>query len=159
MTRAAAFLTPLRCEQVTEDDWILLAPLRYSSAVLDREIVVPEGFVTDFASVPRLPFIYWFTGGKAAAPATLHDWIYRDGAVDISRDQGDAVLAEAMEVRGYWRARTWMMWAGVRVGGAWSYKTRAPHEPRAQALFSRPIHAPSFWRRLAGRPGALYSPV
>jgi Protein of unknown function (DUF1353) len=127
--RPAQFLTPLRCEQVTEDDWILLEPLRYYSAVLEREIAVPAGFITDYASVPRLPFIYWFTGGLAAAPAVLHDWLYRTDSQDVSRAQADAVLAEAMGVRGYWKARSWFMWAGVRIGGHWSFETRSAHAP------------------------------
>ena len=121
----AQFLTPLRAEQVTEDDWKLTSSLRYWSAILNRMVVVPEGFVTDFASVPRLPFIYWFTGGKANAPAVIHDWFYRTNTEDITRATADALLAEAMDAKGYWKVRTWSMWAGVRLGGYWSYDKRA----------------------------------
>jgi hypothetical protein len=121
------FLSALDVRQINEKDWELLAPLRYYSELLGREVVVPAGFVTDFASVPRLPFIYWFTGGKAQAPAVLHDWFYRTNTEDITRAGADALLAEAMEARGYWKIRTWAMWAGVRIGGYWSYDTRATH--------------------------------
>ena len=119
------FLTKLRVEQVTEDDWVLLEPLVYSSELLGRKVTVPAGFVTDFASVPRLPFIYWFAGDTAKAPAVLHDWFYRTNTEDITRATADALLAEAMEVRGYWKIRSWLMWAGVRIGGYWSYDTRS----------------------------------
>jgi len=118
------FLSPLQVEQIDEKNWRLLADLRYYSALLGREVVVPKGFVTDFASVPRLPFIYWFTGGTADAPAVLHDWFYRTNTEDITRKTTDALLAEAMDARGYWRVRTWSMWAGVRIGGYWSYEAR-----------------------------------
>ena len=136
MTPRAQFLSRLQVEQITEDDWRLLAPLRFYSVVLGRMLEIPAGFVTDFASVPRLPFIYWFTGGKADAPAVLHDYFYRTGTEEVSREQADAVLAEAMDTRGYWRIRTWTMWAGVRVGGYWSYETRAVHpiEPSLATL-------------------------
>jgi hypothetical protein len=123
--RQAAFLTSLDVRQISEDDWELLAPLHYYSPLLSREIIIPAGFITDFASVPRLPFIYWFTGGKAHAPAAIHDWFYRTNTEDITRATADALLAEAMEARGYWKIRTWSMWAGVRIGGYWSYDTRS----------------------------------
>lgn len=121
---ASEFLTKLRVEQVTEDDWILLEPLVYYSELLGRKVTVPAGFVTDFASVPRLPFIYWFAGNTAKAPAVLHDWFYRTNTEDITRATADALLAEAMEAQGYWKLRSWLMWAGVRIGGYWSYDTR-----------------------------------
>lgn len=123
----AQFLTPLRVEQVTEDDWRLTHSLRYWSAILDRMVVVPAGFVTDFASVPRLPFIFWFAGDTAKAPAVIHDWFYRTNTEDITRATADAVFSEAMEAKGYWKIRTWAMWAGVRIGGYWSYDTRRAH--------------------------------
>jgi hypothetical protein len=118
------FLSKLRVEQIDEENWRLLAPLRYFSVLLGRVIEVPEGFVTDFASVPRLPFIYWFVGNTADAAAVLHDWFYRTNTEDISREKADSLLAEAMESLGYWKARAWFVWAGVRVGGYWSYETR-----------------------------------
>jgi hypothetical protein len=125
MPRKSGFITALQVEKVTEDDWILLQPLRYYSESLGKEVVVPAGFVTDFASVPRWPFIYWFTGGKADAPSVLHDWFYRTNTEDITRAGADALLAEAMAARGYWKARIWMMWLGVRIGGYWSYDKRS----------------------------------
>jgi hypothetical protein len=124
MTPAAQFLTPLRVEQVNENDWRLTSSLRYWSAILDRMIVVPEGFVTDFASVPRLPFVYWFTGGKFQAAAVIHDWLYRRRSEKVSRAEADAVLAEAMKALGYWLPRQWFVWAGVRIGGYWSFEKR-----------------------------------
>lgn len=118
------FLSSLQVEQIDEDNWRLTAPLRFYSARLDRLIEVPRGFVTDFASVPRFPFIYWFTAGKFQAAAVIHDWFYRTDTEDITRAAADAVLAEAMEALGYWKVRQWFVWAGVRIGGYWSYDTR-----------------------------------
>lgn len=119
------FLTPLAVIQVTETDWRLETPLVYWSEMLDRQLVVPSGFITDFASVPRLPFIYWFAGGATEAPAVLHDWFYRTCNEEVTREQADALLYEAIVARGYSRLRGWLMWAGVRVGGYWSYQTRS----------------------------------
>lgn len=74
-----AFLTPLRVEQVSEaaGTWRLLEPLCYVSPIFGGLIVVPAGFVTDFASVPRLPFSYWLFGGVGQAAAVVHDYLYQ----------------------------------------------------------------------------------
>lgn len=125
MKIAAQFLTHLRVEEVDEKNWRLTSSLRYYSAILDRVVVVPEGFVTDFASVPRAPFIYWFAGDTARKAAVIHDWFYRTSTEKIDRATADAVFAEAIEALGYWKARSWFMWAGVRVGGYWSYEARS----------------------------------
>jgi hypothetical protein len=129
MSVTPMFLSPLRVEQLDKDNWKLLDTLRFYSVELGRMILVPTGFVTDFASVPRLPFIYWATGGTAEAPAVLHDWLYRTGAESVTRKQADAVFSEAIISREYyWKLRAWSMWAGVRIGGYWSYQTRARNE-------------------------------
>jgi hypothetical protein len=121
----AMFLSPLQVEQIDDKNWRVLTPLRFYSVELGRMVIVPAGFVTDFASVPRMPFIFWFTGGTAEAPAVLHDWLYRNGAESVTRSQADTVFKEAMDSREYyWRIRTWAMWAGVRVGGYWSFHER-----------------------------------
>jgi hypothetical protein len=125
--KEAGFLTSLQVEQVDDDDWRLISPLNYWSALKSLFYEVPKGFVTDFASVPRLPFIYWFMGGKAEAPAVLHDWMYRTGSEGVSRADADAILYEAVKSAGYWRARAWLMWAGVRIGGYWSFESRSIH--------------------------------
>lgn len=119
------FLSALRVEEIDEDNWRLLYPLIFYSAVLGREIVAPEGFVTDFASVPRAPFIYWFAGDTARKAAVIHDWLYRTDSETVTRAEADAVFAEAIEALGYWKIREWFMWAGVRLGGYWSFETRS----------------------------------
>jgi len=111
-------------EEVDAGNWRLTGPLKYYSQILDRIVVVPEGFVTDFASVPRLPFLYWMAGDTARKAAVIHDWFYRTNSEKIERPIADAVFAEAIEALGYWPIRKWFMWAGVRVGGYWSFETR-----------------------------------
>lgn len=106
---------------VDDGKWRLCAPLIYSSDAINRTITVPADFVTDLASVPRLPVIYWLCGGRANKPAVVHDFLYSNGIVP--REQADAVFLEAMEVVGVpWVYRK-LMWAGVRVGGASHYAT------------------------------------
>lgn len=77
------------------DTWRLGMPLRYWSKLLDRLVEVPEGFVTDRASVPRLPLAYLLAGGAADEGAVVHDYLYQTHPV--TRAEADAVLLEAME--------------------------------------------------------------
>lgn len=112
----AQFLTSLKAERVG-DNWVLLAQLRYQSDVAKGIIVVPKGFATDFASVPRLPFTYMLAGDTAHAPSVVHDFLYRNHVG--TRRIADAVFLEAMKVAGEPRWRRWLMWSAVRLGG-WS---------------------------------------
>ena len=106
----------------------LTAPLRYTSDLLGCTVVIPAGFVTDLASVPRRLVTWFLTGGRAPRPAVVHDFPYQfgtftrdDGSTfEVSKDTADAVFAEAMAVdpiSGTNAVTRWLMWAGVRVGG------------------------------------------
>ena len=100
--------------------WRVDEPFSYQSDIAHRLITIPAGFVTDFASVPRLPIIFWLTGDTSREAAVVHDYLYRTGI--LPRDTSDKVFFEASAVSGVpgWRRR--LMYWGVRLGGALSYK-------------------------------------
>jgi len=116
------FLTALDVELVDDDQndgrgaWRLTEPFVYQSDIAGN-ITVPAGFVTDFASVPRVPVAFWLTGDTAHDAAVVHDYLYTTGQVD--RATADAVLLEAMALSGIpaWR-RYAMYWAVRAFGGA-----------------------------------------
>jgi hypothetical protein len=126
------FLSEFEARAVGRKQWALLTPLQakvfYANG--DEEwVIVPAGFVTDGASVPRLPLAYMLFGGRARKAATLHDYLYsrfRD------RSFADAVFFTAMEKEESATVRL-LMWLGVRVGGWSRYVDRkeipAPPEP------------------------------
>lgn len=124
---AARFVTPLRVELLTVDrssdgrgSWRLLADLVFLSDLLATAVTVPIGFITDFASVPRLPVAYFLVGNTSHQAAVIHDWLYTRH--DTTRAVADAVLREAMAAAGAPAWRRWLMWTGARLGGrgAWS---------------------------------------
>jgi hypothetical protein len=94
-------------------------PLVYRSDVASTIIKVPEGFVTDLASIPRLPFVYLLLNGFADEAGVVHDYLYSVGT--LPRDVADKVLYEACILTGVsaWKASA--IYAGVRVGGASHY--------------------------------------
>lgn len=117
------FLTDLEVELVSDatnsgrGTWRLTAPLVYQSDVAKQTFTVPAGFETDFASVPRAPIAFLLTADSAHAASAVHDFLYTPPH-QVARDIADAVLKEASEVSGVPDWRAWLMWAGVRVGGA-----------------------------------------
>lgn len=117
------FLSNLLLEDATNDDdgrWIVARELIYESDIANCTIIVPAGFQTDLASVPRLPVVYLFMGDRAHRAAVIHDWIYSQGL--FSRKLADAVFREASAATGVNSVVRWLMWAGVRIGGSSHYK-------------------------------------
>ncbi len=114
------FYTELEVEPADEYDdnlWRLQRNLNYYSGVLGKAVIVPAGFVTDFASVPRIPIAYDLCGSKANKASVVHDYLYAKGNI-CTREQADAVFKEAMAITGVPTWRRNLMWAAVRVFGS-----------------------------------------
>lgn len=112
-------LTPTAVEHVGGREWVLIRELRYEHPHYGL-IVVPEGFHTDFDSVPRLPFAYWLAKNASVTGAVVHDWLYASGRIGdrpISRLEADRIFRDVMEEEGvsWWRRA--MIYRGVRLGG------------------------------------------
>ena len=123
-----------------------LAPLRYESDLAASTIIVPAEFITDLASVPRLPLAYLIAGARAPGPSVIHDYWYQHPDLD-DRQLGDGVFAEAMAVHqpdlGFEAEMApirGLMWGAVRSGG-WLPWMR--HGKRAASL--NPIWSASKW--------------
>ncbi|HSW19537.1 MAG TPA: DUF1353 domain-containing protein [Ramlibacter sp.] len=132
------FLSRLRVDRLDDTShdgrgtWSLSTPLVYESDVARRTIVVPAGFVTDLASVPRLPFAYLLTGGIAHSAAVIHDWLYTVHAIGsqpIDRATADAIFREAARMCGASAFQAWLMYQGVRLGGGNSWSRPGPKQP------------------------------
>lgn len=104
------FITRLVAELIEEagdginngERWRLITPLVYSRSN-GEIIIVPAGFISDGASVPRVPVAYLFFGGYARKAGILHDYLLTQG----TRAEADKVFEEALsatpQVKG-WRA-------------------------------------------------------
>lgn len=101
--------------------WSLVHPLVFNSDIIGRRIVVPQGFTTDYASVPRVPLAYWLTGDTAHASAVIHDYLCREWypACKISWRMAADVFRECMWHEGVpvWR-RAIMHWAVMQADPA-----------------------------------------
>lgn len=110
------FLTSLETTKASNNQWKLLKPLTYD--YLGTHITAPAGFVTDFASVPRIPLVFSVFGDRAHEAATIHDYLY---SIKHNRKQADSVFKQALLEDPYisdWKAQA--MYIAVRAWG-WKY--------------------------------------
>jgi len=104
---------------VSTDYFRLTESLEYESELVGR-IVVPVGFVTDFASTPRLvwwlipPEDYHYTRG-----AVVHDWIYNQHL--YQKAVCDLVFLEAMTALQTPKWKRTVMYLAVKWFGASAY--------------------------------------
>ena len=121
------FVTTLKTDQTDRRTYTLIDDLVLADEELGA-ITVPRGFQTDFASIKVLHNAFLFVlfalvSGYGNYAATVHDWLYLNG--QVSRKEADLVLYRALRAEGVARWRAWLMWAGVRIGGAKQY-TKTP---------------------------------
>lgn len=98
-----------------------------------RTITVPQGFLTDGASVPRFLWSLFPAWGSYSRAALVHDYLcYRlhEGnphPEGLTRRDADRVFAEAMKVCGTAAPIRLVMYVGVRIG---EYQGRLPFQSR-----------------------------
>jgi hypothetical protein len=99
-------------------------------------VVIPVGFVTDFASIPKILWNILPPVGTYGKAAVVHDYLYRKGEVSleclicedghpvrmVTRKEADFRFREAMQVLGTDFLVRWIIWAGVRMGGWWAFR-------------------------------------
>jgi hypothetical protein len=96
------------------EDFELEEPFRYVRSGRP-DLQVPQGDVTDLASVPTA--LTWLVPryGRHTLPALLHDHLVVPGMDPDVREDADALFRDAMAETGVPLVRRWMMWAGVSV--------------------------------------------
>ncbi len=90
----------------------------FTLLVNDYRFTVPEGFVTDLASVPRILWpIYAPNDVKTIGPAIMHDYLYSCPG-HRARRSIDAMFYSALIVSGNSVLTAYLYWVGVRLFGA-----------------------------------------
>lgn len=140
---SSSFTGALVVEDKLDGNWVVVRSFYYDIGALgaNRHVVIPEGFTTDFASIPKpLWNILPPNGCAYDRAAVVHDFLYRGGFIteflpgefelepeievhhDPTRAEADSILNEAMTISGVGRLKRWLIYSGVRVGGssAWS---------------------------------------
>jgi len=93
----SSFTAPLEVRQIPRTKyWIVMRGFDfYVDKPGGETIHVPEGFITDFASIPRFAWpIIGHPAGEYAQAAALHDWLYSENA----GEQGDTYIKRPRDV-------------------------------------------------------------
>ncbi len=124
------FQGPLKAEEIGTSCgrtvWRLLEDLVF--VLGPRKYVIPKGFETDLASVPRVPIVYLIWGDRAHREAVLHDYLYRKDSVilnecnlivsrEIPKEDADWLFRTAMISRGQPYYIYQPMYLAVRIAG------------------------------------------
>jgi hypothetical protein len=81
-----------------------------------RTITAKRGFITDFASVPRILWPMVSPLGKVTLPSIIHDWCYTYGWEEgISRKEADKIFYNAMRDCNISAFSANIIWASVRL--------------------------------------------
>ena len=94
------------------------------------QVVVPSGFICDFATVPWLfQRVFPKMGTLSDKPAVLHDWLYVTEY--FNRKTCDDIFLKALLERGVSKWKAYSMYYAVRVGGWYIWKKHDQERVRA----------------------------
>lgn len=148
----------LKMSRFREPIYFLTAPISWKPNPGPQRyepVVVPKGFVTDFASIPRLFWSALPPDGEYAYAAVVHDYLY--WSQTRSREEADDILKIAMEDFKVGTVKAGAIYAAVRVAGkaAWTgnAEKKAQEEKRILARF--PQDPRITWEDWKQRPGVF----
>jgi hypothetical protein len=112
------FVDVLSLEEIAGDDVRvrLTEPLGYVASD-GRMFVVPLGFVTDLASIPRFARSIISVWEKHRRAAVLHD--YLSVTATVTSAEADRLFFEALEALEVSTWKRWVMWLAVRAASYW----------------------------------------
>lgn len=84
--------------------------------------LIPKGFETDFASVPKSFWNILPPLGRHNNAALLHDWLYVKNIG--TRKRADELFLEVMLCDGVRKVSAYVMYWGVRIGGGRWWKAK-----------------------------------
>ncbi len=102
--------------------WVILRPFSYDVGNIGSgdTVKVRTGFMTDFASIPRLLWIFLPRWGKYGNAAVIHDWLY--WTQKRSRKKADGIMLEGMRVLKVPAWQKYSIYIAVRVFGLLAWK-------------------------------------
>lgn len=118
-------------------------------------VSVPVGFVTDFASIPRVFWTVLRPDGEYTYPAILHDYLY--WRQTTSRSDADLIFKFAMGEFGITPAVIDTVYAAVRAGGgsAWESNAKLKQAGEKRVLKLIPDDPRVRWSEWKTRPGVF----
>ena len=144
-------LNELKVKKLFNENYILLEDFRYQ---INRMcITIPKGFVTDFASIPKMLHLVIPKHGKYDIAAVVHDFLYSElNVTGINRKLADKIFYHIMketEVNSNTRKK---FYKAVRYFGAMSWQDKIENEGyKDQAIIDHTKEAReyyNYWNRI-----------
>jgi len=89
-----------------------------------KGVLIPKGFITDFATVPWYLWSIYPPTGLHTKPAVLHDFLYsKESPLTLSRKECDKMFLDSMKALKVKKRIRYPMYWGVRFKGYKKYKT------------------------------------
>lgn len=131
----------------------LMSPIRFKSDIAGGDIVVPVGFMSDFASIPKVAWAIFMSPDdpRIALGSIVHDWLYGNignipvlGAgndrITLTRDQCDRILAyEAMNELGATKIQQDSVYKLLHLFGGAAFNTDPPQIRWKFAQVGKPV--------------------
>jgi hypothetical protein len=108
---------PLEVCPANAKTWVLLEDFRYEEG--KTSIVVPKGFETDFASIPRFLWQLLPQWGLYGWAALIHDYLY--SAQHIPRWKADRILLRLMGISRVPHWQRYVIFGAVWFFGCWAW--------------------------------------
>jgi hypothetical protein len=97
-------------------------------AGISGQVIIKEGFRTDFASVPRLPLMWYVAGGVGIKASLVHDYLYSGGLIHyydnglllsrgVTKKEADNIYYHFLLDSKVLHIRALLMWLAVRLFG------------------------------------------
>ena len=100
-----------------------------------KTFLIPRGFESDGASVPRLfwSLVFSPTDSHAATAGICHDWIYRDQPEGWTREEADRMFYALLIEFGVNVASAQSAYLALRLFGGWAWDENAKLKAEAEA--------------------------
>ena len=109
-------ITELKTTPIDDKYWLVNEEYRYQTS--KGLVVVPKGFRTDYASVPRIFRNIINSYGKHGRAAVVHDWLYSNQCkINITREEADKIFLEIMVEWNVKKYKRILMYVLVRMFG------------------------------------------
>ena len=109
----SSFTQPLTVTKLGERTWVVEREFTYYIGEENSSdfVTVPKGYITDFASVPRIFWVILPPDGEYTQAAVLHDYM----CAHDPKSKADKVFYEAMGVLGVPSWKRSIMFFSVRI--------------------------------------------
>ena len=110
----------LEIEYIGKRKWKVVKDFKFAIDKTNDVIVIPEGFINDLESIPRLIYSLFPRSVTYNLSAVVHDYLYATGYID--RKTCDLIFRNTLIFSGVSKKKRNLMYNAVRLFGKKHYK-------------------------------------